>query len=673
MDILKVKVNDQWVGIPAIKGDKGDKGDTGDPAPAADITSAVDAWLGNHISNPDSPPLDRTLSSAVSAAPADMVGDLKQTLTQQMINIGFKNMLGNSGTDTYRGVTVKLNGNRLLVDGTATGNANFKITGNMAHAVGVSGWVNERLPVIAGRKYSVALTVLSGSATLTGTSAIYVYNGSGESTVPNPYGNATNGLITSPSYTSEIVADANNFAFITFYMRSGNVYNNVLMQIDIIDITELNDFQKIMNDYSEIGNIKTYLEDHAPALQNAIFGLYGKYPSFSFNGTTLTVDIPAGGAGRAFWNQGALTDAVTSAQTYTVEHGDFLMYNTSTKNIRVETSKNNFDQYDIILLYNSHGVIIGQWAAYYAKQIADEVKQATTLSEDMLDRKVNSVLPFTDMWHYSEIAKTSGIYTNEDDENTTYYLVTVPLRDTKGNIIPIIADWDDTRSPMAHAQQEKTSLTANSGMTVSNTNGAVIKDGVVVHESDYTTYKDYLVYVGFDANRGIHEYTVRTSSEDMISDGIKNACIAYYRLVTNGVVRDVSDIGLAESNLEKNPRMAMFTKSDGSVCFLACDGREETEAGLTPEELGDLMVSLGAVDGWNLDGGGSTSLSVNGVKQNKHIDGNGTVDRMIHVTWNVPGIRPDYLIPQCNKSAEGTYRLKCTVANGVQTYEWVKE
>ena len=84
MDILKVKVNNQWVGIPAIKGDngeKGDKGDTGDPAPAADITSAVNTWLSNNISNPDSPPLDRTLTSNVSTAPADMVGDLKQALT----------------------------------------------------------------------------------------------------------------------------------------------------------------------------------------------------------------------------------------------------------------------------------------------------------------------------------------------------------------------------------------------------------------------------------------------------------------------------------------------------------------------------------------------------------------------------------------------------------------
>ena len=45
-----------------------------------DIPDEVDAWLDEHITNPDSPPLDRTLSSSISAAPADMVGDLKSAI-----------------------------------------------------------------------------------------------------------------------------------------------------------------------------------------------------------------------------------------------------------------------------------------------------------------------------------------------------------------------------------------------------------------------------------------------------------------------------------------------------------------------------------------------------------------------------------------------------------------
>lgn len=63
-------------GIP-----KGDKGDQGDPAPAEQVTPAVDAYLAENFTNPSSPPLDRSLSSELSAAPADMVGDLKSALS----------------------------------------------------------------------------------------------------------------------------------------------------------------------------------------------------------------------------------------------------------------------------------------------------------------------------------------------------------------------------------------------------------------------------------------------------------------------------------------------------------------------------------------------------------------------------------------------------------------
>lgn len=61
---------------------KGDKGDTGDAAPAEQVVPAVNAYLASVITNPDSPPLDRTLSAAQAAAPADMVGDLKSAITQ---------------------------------------------------------------------------------------------------------------------------------------------------------------------------------------------------------------------------------------------------------------------------------------------------------------------------------------------------------------------------------------------------------------------------------------------------------------------------------------------------------------------------------------------------------------------------------------------------------------
>ena len=44
---------------------------------ASGIADAVDAWCDENITNPSNPPLDRSLLSSSSAAPADMVGDLK--------------------------------------------------------------------------------------------------------------------------------------------------------------------------------------------------------------------------------------------------------------------------------------------------------------------------------------------------------------------------------------------------------------------------------------------------------------------------------------------------------------------------------------------------------------------------------------------------------------------
>lgn len=64
-------------GIP-----KGDKGDTGYPTDAQ-VATAISAV----VTNPDSPPLDRTLSSNVSAAPADMVGDLKSAIPSSVLMV----------------------------------------------------------------------------------------------------------------------------------------------------------------------------------------------------------------------------------------------------------------------------------------------------------------------------------------------------------------------------------------------------------------------------------------------------------------------------------------------------------------------------------------------------------------------------------------------------------
>ena len=64
------------------------------------------------------------------------------------------------------------------------------------------------------------------------------------------------------------------------------------------------------------------------------------------------------------------------------------------------------------------------------------------------------------------------------------------------------------------------------------------------------------------------------------------------------------------------PRAALGL-SDGQMFAVACDGRSRHDAGLTLEELSELLVALGCTSAMNLDGGGSTSLVSGGRLRNR--------------------------------------------------------
>ncbi len=63
-----------------------------------------------------------------------------------------------------------------------------------------------------------------------------------------------------------------------------------------------------------------------------------------------------------------------------------------------------------------------------------------------------------------------------------------------------------------------------------------------------------------------------------------------------------------------NPRTAVGLTEDGSTAILVTvDGRSDSAAGMTTAELAELMLELGAFRAINLDGGGSTTMYVEGL------------------------------------------------------------
>ncbi|MCA8964394.1 MAG: phosphodiester glycosidase family protein [Planctomycetes bacterium] len=71
-------------------------------------------------------------------------------------------------------------------------------------------------------------------------------------------------------------------------------------------------------------------------------------------------------------------------------------------------------------------------------------------------------------------------------------------------------------------------------------------------------------------------------------------------LVAGGVVIDHGD----KQRKVRHPRTALGVRGDGVVLLLTADGRTPLAAGLSLDELGDVMLGLGCVDAINLDGGG---------------------------------------------------------------------
>lgn len=97
-------------------------------------------------------------------------------------------------------------------------------------------------------------------------------------------------------------------------------------------------------------------------------------------------------------------------------------------------------------------------------------------------------------------------------------------------------------------------------------------------------------------------------------------------MVADGVITDSSTWTYAKDG--RQPRSALGIKGDGTVVLYAVDGRQSGySAGLSQLDLADELLAQGCQWVVNLDGGGSTALSVwlpsqNGsALQNKPSDG----------------------------------------------------
>lgn len=98
------------------------------------------------------------------------------------------------------------------------------------------------------------------------------------------------------------------------------------------------------------------------------------------------------------------------------------------------------------------------------------------------------------------------------------------------------------------------------------------------------------------------------------------------QLIKNGEIKitwEQEKIGKAFVET-KHPRTAVAKLKDGKFLMVTVDGRQPTHSiGVGLQELAELLLDLGAVDAMNLDGGGSTTMFLDGKIMNKPSDKEG--------------------------------------------------
>ncbi|HEX6576661.1 MAG TPA: phosphodiester glycosidase family protein, partial [Gemmatimonadaceae bacterium] len=118
--------------------------------------------------------------------------------------------------------------------------------------------------------------------------------------------------------------------------------------------------------------------------------------------------------------------------------------------------------------------------------------------------------------------------------------------------------------------------------------------------------------IGFTPNRG-RLRTVMGGWPVIVNDG---KSVAEYSDFVEGTFPRFS--------AQRHPRTGVGISKDGITLYLmTVDGRRESDGGMTLAELAQMMIRLGAYEAMNFDGGGSTTIVVDGKLMNRPSDQNG--------------------------------------------------
>lgn len=192
------------------------------------------------------------------------------------------------------------------------------------------------------------------------------------------------------------------------------------------------------------------------------------------------------------------------------------------------------------------------------------------------------------------------------EHDTTIYSADVQLTS------PALLKTALARGSYGRNVTEKTSVTAenvgailaiNGDYYGSRERGYVVRNGVAYRESSMGY--EALAIMADGSFRVVNEG--EASVQELLDDGAVHVLSFGPALVVDGeiAVTEEDEVGKAMTD---NPRTAIGMIEPGHYVLIVSDGRTRESEGLTLKELAEFMQALGVTVGYNLDGGGSSTM-----------------------------------------------------------------
>lgn len=212
----------------------------------------------------------------------------------------------------------------------------------------------------------------------------------------------------------------------------------------------------------------------------------------------------------------------------------------------------------------------------------------------------------------------TDIYVADITVSSADYLKTAFAQDTYGKNIT---------AKSSTIAGDNNAILAINGDYYGTRDGYVIRNGVLYRETSAGSTQQDLV-IGSDGSFSfITEGTV--TAQELLNNGAWQVLSFGPALIENGSIAVDSSTEVDQSKTS-NPRTAIGEISPLHYVMVVSDGRTSKSEGLSLYELAQFMQTLGVLNAYNLDGGGSSTMVFNGsVVNNPTSDGKEITERKV--------------------------------------------